>query len=253
MILLRCHYKGRIWEGLLHNGVVHLLMGDSCLEPQPGQPLAPLEAVQLLPPSQPTKILAIGRNYAGHAAEFNHPPPDEPLLFLKPPSAMIGTGEAIVMPALSQQVDYEAELAIVIGVRCRNVPPEEALSCILGYTCANDVTARDLQRRDGQWTRGKGFDTFCPVGPWLVTDLDPGNMEVIARVNGEVRQHGHTHDLLFPVSQLIAYTSAVMTLEPGDILLTGTPAGVGPLQAGDIVEVEVSGVGVLRNPVVTGT
>ena len=250
MVLLRCHYEGQVWEGLLQEGIVYAFEGDPFSVARPGRPIAPLDQVKLLPPVVPSKVLAIGRNYAAHAAEFDTPPPEEPLLFLKPPSAIVGPDVPIVMPALSQRVDYEAELAVVIGRRCRKVSPETASACVLGYTCANDVTARDLQRRDVQWTRGKGFDTFCPLGPWIVTDLDPADVEVVGRVNGEVRQRGRTSDLLFSIPQLIAYASAVMTLEPGDVLLTGTPAGVGPLQPGDIVEVEVWGIGVLRNPVV---
>ncbi|MBN1483280.1 MAG: fumarylacetoacetate hydrolase family protein [Chloroflexia bacterium] len=250
MILLRCLYRGRSYTGVLQGGQIHVVEGDPA-HPQPGRLLASLEQVRLLPPSQPSKILAVGRNYADHAAEFDHLPPAEPLLFLKPPSALIGPDDPIHLPAFSERVDHEAELALVIGRRCRHVSPEQALSCVLGYTCANDVTARDLQRGDGQWTRGKGFDTFCPLGPWLVTDLDPAQLQVMGRVNGELRQHGHVRDLVFSVGQLIAYAAAVMTLEPGDVLLTGTPAGVGPLQPGDLVEVEIPQIGVLRNPVLT--
>ncbi len=249
MFIVRCAYRGKVWTGLLGQGTVYRAAGEFD-DLHAAEPLAPLEEVRLLAPCTPTKVLAVGRNYAAHAAEFNNPPPSEPLLFLKPPSAVIGPGEAIVRPKLSSHVGFEGELAVVIGRRCRRVPPEKALEYILGYTCANDVTARDLQQRDGQWARAKGFDTFCPLGPWIVPGLDPGNLEVITRVNGELRQHGHTRDLLFSVPDLIAYVSAVMTLEPGDVLLTGTPSGVGPLYAGDLVEVEISGIGTLANPVV---
>ncbi len=249
MLLLRFVYQDEVRTGTLQEGVVHLLEGDLLAGPRPGRPLARLEEVRLLAPVLPTKVLAVGRNYAAHAAEFGNAPPPEPLLFLKPPSAVIGPDEAIILPPLSQQVDHEAELAVVIGRRCRNVRREEALSFVLGYTCANDVTARDLQRRDGQWSRAKGFDTFCPLGPWIVTELDLAGQEVLCRVNGTVRQRGHTRDLIFSIPLLIEYAAAVMTLEPGDVLLTGTPAGVGPLQAGDTVQVEISGIGVLRNPV----
>ncbi|HFD39875.1 MAG TPA: FAA hydrolase family protein, partial [Anaerolineae bacterium] len=176
--------------------------------------------------------------------------PDEPLLFLKPPSAVIGPGEAIVYPQhLSRRVEHEAELAVVIGRRARRVPPAEAPAYILGYTCANDVTARDLQRRDGQWTRGKGFDTFCPLGPWIVPGLDPGDLAIRCLVNGQVRQQGRTSQMIFAIADLIAYISAVMTLEPGDVILTGTPSGVGLLQPGDQVTVEIEGIGSLTNPV----
>ncbi len=252
VILLRYCHRKQVGYGLLLEGVVHSLEGDPLARPIPGRPVASLQEVELLAPVVPSKVLAVGRNYAAHAAEFDHPVPQEPLLFLKPPSAVIGPGAAIVLPPLPKRVDHEAELAVVIGRRCRGVGRGEALDYVLGYTCANDVTARDLQQRDGQWSRAKGFDTFCPLGPWIVTAVDPAGLEVLGRVNGEVRQRGHTGDLLFPVPVLIEYASAVMTLEPGDVLLTGTPAGVGPLRPGDIVEVEVPGVGLLRNPVVAG-
>lgn len=252
MVLIRFSYQNLVRWGILQDGMVYALEGTLFAAPQVGRPIAPLEQVRLLAPATPTKIVAVGRNYAEHAAEFGNPPPLEPLLFLKPPSALIGPGEAIVLPALSERVDHEAELAVVIGRRCRRVRREEALDYVLGYTCANDVTARDLQKRDGQWARAKGFDTFCPLGPWIVTDLDPTDLEVTARVNGEIRQCGYTRDFIFSLPVLIAYASAAMTLEPGDVLLTGTLAGVGPLHAGDTVEVEVSGIGVLKNPVVAG-
>lgn len=249
MKLLRCRYGGRVWSGVLQEDLVCALEGDAAADPRPGRPIAPLEQVELLAPCLPSKILAVGLNYADHAAESGLALPAEPLLFLKPPSAVMGPEAPIVLPVLSQRVDYEAELALVVSRRCRNVPPGQASACILGYTCANDVTARDLQRRDGQWTRSKGFDTFCPLGPWIVTALDTSDLEVVARVNGDVRQRSSTRSLIFTVPQLLAFASAVMTLEPGDVLLTGTPAGVGPLRQGDVVEVEVSGIGVLRNPV----
>ncbi len=248
MILLRCVHEGQIWNGVLQEGVVYTLSGD-LFAPHRSRPLAALEEVQLLAPVAPSKVLAIGRNYAAHAAELNNPLPQEPLLFLKPPSAVIGPQSPIVLPPLSRRVDHEAELAVVIGRRCRGVSRDEAMTYVLGYCCANDVTARDLQRSDGQWSRAKGFDTFCPLGPWIVTELDAGAIDVTCRVNGTVRQHGNTRDLIFPIPTLVEYAAAVMTLEPGDVLLTGTPAGVGPLQAGDVVEVEVAGIGVLSNPV----
>lgn len=212
-------------------------------------PPLPLDQVRLLAPCQPTKVLAIGRNYAAHAAEHGADVPKEPLLFLKPPSAVVGPGDPIVLTPLSQQVEHEAELVVVIGRRARHLRPEDALSAVLGYTCGNDVTARDLQRRDGQWSRAKGFDTFCPLGPWIETDLDPADQVVECLVNGQVRQRGHTRDLVFSIPHLLAYASAVMTLEPGDVLMTGTPAGVSPLAPGDVVVVRVSGIGELENPV----
>ena len=207
---------------------------------------------RLLAPVQPSKVVAVGLNYRTHAEEFHLEIPEEPILFLKPPSCVIGHGDAIVLPPDVGRVDYEAELAVVMGRRCHGLAASTAAEYVAGYTCANDVTARRLQKRDGQWSRAKGFDTFCPLGPWIVTDLDPADLEVIGRVNGEVRQRGRTRDLLFPIPVLIEYASAVMTLEPGDVILTGTPAGVGPLAPGDVVEVEVPGLGVLRNPVHAG-
>jgi 2-keto-4-pentenoate hydratase/2-oxohepta-3-ene-1,7-dioic acid hydratase in catechol pathway len=199
---------------------------------------------------RPSKIVAVGRNYLAHAQELGHPVPVEPLIFLKPPSAIVGNEDDVVYPKASLRVDHEAELAVVIGRRCKDVMEGDAFDYVRGYTCANDVTARDLQETDAQWTRAKGFDTFCPLGPWVVEELDPSSLRVSARVNGEVRQEGHTSDMLFPVPALVAYISSVMTLEPDDVILTGTPPGVGPVRRGDIMEVEVEGIGVLRNRVV---
>ena len=208
-----------------------------------------LSKVRLLAPLKPGKIICVGRNYAAHAKEHDVEIPELPLLFLKPPSSVIGPGDTIYLPPQSTQVEHEAELVVVIGKRGRWIQPEEALSYVLGYTVGNDVTARDLQRRDGQWTRGKGFDTFCPLGPWIETDFDPADTLVSCRVNGELRQMASTRDMVFNVRQLITFVSTVMTLEPGDILMTGTPAGVGPLKPGDEVEVTIEGLGTLRNPV----
>ncbi len=201
-------------------------------------------------PVRPSKILCIGRNYADHAAELGHEVPPEPLVFFKPPSALIATGEAIVLPALSERVDFEGELAVVIGTRCRNVAEGDAMGVIAGYTLLNDVTARDLQKKDGQWARAKGFDTFAPCGPVVVSDLDISDLELKTIVNGEVRQHGRTSQLIFPIPRLIAYISRFCTLEPGDLISTGTPSGVGPLAPGDTVEVWAAGIGSLINPVV---
>ena len=210
----------------------------------------PLAGATLLPPVEPSKIVAIGRNYRDHAAELGNPLPAEPLLFLKPPSALLATAETIRRPPGAGRVDHEAELGIVIARAATDLAsPAEALACVFGATCVNDVTARDLQKKDVQFTRAKGFDTFCPVGPCLVTGLDLGSLRVTGRVNGEVRQRGSTADLIFDVPTLVWFVSRVMTLLPGDMISTGTPAGVGPLAAGDEVEVEVEGVGVLRNPV----
>lgn len=209
----------------------------------------PLESIRLLPPIQPGKIICIGRNYIAHAQEHDAEVPEVPLLFLKPPSSLIGPGDAIILPPQSHQVEHEAELVAVIGIRGRWISPENALNHVLGYTIGNDITARDLQRRDGQWTRGKGFDTFCPIGPWIETDFDPADSLITCYVNGEMRQMASTRDMVFSVDQLIAFASSVMTLEPGDVLFTGTPAGVGPLSVGDNVEVTIEDLGALRNPV----
>jgi 2-keto-4-pentenoate hydratase/2-oxohepta-3-ene-1,7-dioic acid hydratase in catechol pathway len=212
----------------------------------------PLSEIRLLPPTKPSKIVCVGRNYREHAKELNHAIPTEPLIFLKPSSAVIGTGDTIRRPhTLSQRVDHEGELGVVIGKRCYRLAEEEDVTpYILGYTCVNDVTARDLQNKDGQWTRAKGFDTFCPVGPAVTSDLDPwGGVRLETRVNGQIRQSGTTTDFLFPLDVILRFITQVMTLEPGDLIATGTPAGVGPLQPGDVVEVAVEGVGTLRNPV----
>lgn len=211
---------------------------------------APLADLYLLPPVAPSKILCIGRNYRDHAAELGNEVPKEPLLFLKPPSSLLAPGGVIRMPVLSKRVDYEGELAIVIGRRCRNLSPDEDVHpYIRGYTIANDVTARDIQKSDGQWTRGKGFDTFCPVGPIVSDEIDPivSPVTVTTRLNGEVKQHGSTADLIFPIPFLLQYITAAFTLEPGDIIPTGTPAGVGPVQPGDSIEVVIDGLGALKN------
>jgi 2-keto-4-pentenoate hydratase/2-oxohepta-3-ene-1,7-dioic acid hydratase in catechol pathway len=204
---------------------------------------------QLMPPS-PSKIVCVGRNYLKHAQELGNEMPERPMIFLKPPSSLIGDGEAILLPAESQRVEHEAELAVVIGKRARRVSAEEALDYVAGYLPLNDVTARDLQKVDVQFTRAKGFDTFCPVGTMVPADgIDPTSLDVICRVNGEVRQKGNTREMAFSVPVLIEFISGVMTLEPGDLIATGTPAGVGQLVDGDEVEVEVVGIGTLRNPV----
>ena len=209
-----------------------------------------LSDVKLLAPVLPSKVVCIGKNYADHAREMGGEPPATPVLFLKPSTSVIGPGDAIARPPASERVDYEGELAVVIGRLCRDVPSERALDVVLGYTCANDVTARDLQSTDGQWTRAKGFDTFCPLGPWIETELDPADSRVMTTLDGAVVQDASTSLLLHDVPALIAYVSAVMTLLPGDVLLTGTPAGVGPMVAGQSVTVAVEGVGALTNPVV---
>lgn len=211
----------------------------------------PIADARLLAPVIPrSKVVGVGRNYAAHVAEMGDEVPAEPLLFLKPNTSVIGPGDPIVLPRWSGDVHHEAELAVVISRICKDVPRERVADVVLGYTAANDVTARDIQRRDDQWTRAKGFDTACPLGPVIVTDLDPHDLAVRARVDGVTRQDGRTSEMVFDVADLVAYVSGVFTLLPGDVILTGTPAGVGPIEAGDLVEVEVEGIGVLANPVV---
>ncbi len=209
-----------------------------------------LHAVKLLPPCVPSKIIAIGLNYRSHAQELSMKIPEEPLLFMKPSTAVIGPMEPIRYPAMSRRIDYEGELGVVIGKSCRCVSIEDAPRYVLGYTCFNDVTARDLQKRDGQFTRSKSFDSFAPIGPYIETDLDPHNVLVETVLNGEKRQSAFTSDLIFPVYYLVSFISHVMTLWPGDVIATGTPSGIGPMQVGDVVEVIIEGIGTLKNRVV---
>jgi 2-keto-4-pentenoate hydratase/2-oxohepta-3-ene-1,7-dioic acid hydratase in catechol pathway len=213
------------------------------------QPLA-LGEVRFLPPCEPTKVVAVGLNYRDHAEEMQVALPEEPLLFLKPASSVIAHGENIVLPPQSARVDYEAELGIVIGKKAKNVSRSAAPDYILGYTCLNDVTARDLQSKDGQWTRAKGFDTFCPIGPWVVTDIDPSDLAIGLYLNGKPRQQSRTSNLIFDCARLVEFISGVMTLFPGDVIATGTSSGIGPMKAGDTVEVRIDGIGSLQNRVV---
>jgi 2-keto-4-pentenoate hydratase/2-oxohepta-3-ene-1,7-dioic acid hydratase in catechol pathway len=215
-----------------------------------GRPL-PLAAVKLLTPVEPSKIVCVGRNYAAHAAELGNEVPSEPLIFLKPPTVLTASGDMVVHPSISERVDYEGELAVVIGRACRYLDETEAADVIFGYTVANDVTARDLQKQDGQWTRGKGFDTFGPIGPWIETDFDPAGKTIRTLVNDEVRQDSNIDLLIHPIARVIAYVTRFMTLLPGDVILTGTPDGVGPVQPGDVMTVEIEGLGQLVNPVVS--
>ncbi|MBN1919886.1 MAG: fumarylacetoacetate hydrolase family protein [Anaerolineae bacterium] len=240
-----------VW-GLLEENSVYRVSGTPYGAWQRAEVLGVVPELALLAPVMPSKIVCVGRNYAAHAAEHNAEVPKEPLLFLKPPSSVIGPNAPILHPALSQRVEHEAELAIVIGQRCHAVVAERAWDCVLGVTCANDVTARDLQRSDQLWTRGKGFDTFCPLGPWVVTGVTAADFVDVAiscRVNGATRQAGRTSEMVFTPAEIIAYITQVMTLEPGDVVLTGTPAGVSRLYPGDVVEVEIETIGCLRNPV----
>ena len=203
--------------------------------------------VKILPPCLPSKIVALGVNYKSHGEEMSHSIPTEPLIFLKPPTAVIGHEDTIIYPPSSERVDYEGELGVIISATAHNVSKEKAKNFILGYTCVNDVTARDLQAKDKQWTRAKSFDTFAPVGPWVETELDPTNLALETRLNGEVKQKTNTSELIFDVFKLVSFISEVMTLLPGDVIATGTTAGIGPMQPGDIVEVEIENIGILRN------
>lgn len=209
-----------------------------------------LNDVRLLAPTMPSKVVCLGKNYSDHAKEMGGEAPDSPLIFLKPSTSVINPEDFIDYPPDCKRLDYEAELAIVIGKRCKDVQKENYRDVIFGYTCLNDVTARDLQQADEQWTRGKGFDTFCPMGPWIETELEPSNVQVEARLNGKVCQSASTSLLIHPIDKLIWFISRVMTLLPGDIIATGTPAGIGPMQRGDCIEIEVEGIGVLRNYVI---
>ena len=250
MRIVRYSRQGDVGFGILEGETV------AAISPHPfgafeytGERL-PAGEVRLLAPVLPSKVIAIGRNYAEHARELGNEVPPEPVIFLKPSTSVIGPGDPIIRPDGVGQVDFEGELAVIVGKLVRRLETADAIQAVLGFTCANDVTARDLQRSDGQWTRAKGFDTFCPLGPWIETDLDSSDLAISTLVNGEVKQQARTSQLERGVADLLAFVSRVMTLLPGDVLLTGTPAGVGPLEPGDRVEVEVEGVGVLANEVV---
>ncbi len=252
MRLVRFRHGDRIATGVVAGNEVRVLAGTFFENPVPTGEDVPLPAVKLLAPVLPSKVVAVGKNYADHAAEMGGEVPEEPIIFLKPSTAVIGPNDLIPYPAISQQVEHEAELAVVIGRLARRVRAEDAGRYILGFTCGNDVTARDLQRKDGQWSRAKGFDGFCPLGPWVETELDPTDLAVECRVNGEVRQASRTSLLTFGPNVLIEFITRVMTLLPGDVIMTGTPAGVGPMEVGDKVEVELEGIGILENEVAPG-
>jgi 2-keto-4-pentenoate hydratase/2-oxohepta-3-ene-1,7-dioic acid hydratase in catechol pathway len=236
-------------HGWLRDDKVGTIEGDVFGKFKRAEAHTPIGQVRLLTPCTPSKIVCVGRNYVEHAKELGNDVPKIPLIFLKPPSSILNPGEAILLPPQSKQVEHEAELVVVIGKRGRNVTAEDARKYILGYTVGNDVTARDLQKTDDQWTRAKGFDTFCPFGPWIDTEFDASDAVITCKVNGQPRQMASTRDVVFNVPMLIAYISSVMTLEPGDLIFTGTPSGVGPLKAGDEVVVEIEGLGALKNPV----
>lgn len=209
-----------------------------------------LSDARLLAPTEPSKIVCVGKNYLEHAKEFDSQVPSQPLLFLKPSTAVIGPEDAVVYPSFGTRVDYEGELAVVIGKRCHNVKAEDFADVVFGYTCLNDVTERNIQRSDPQWTRGKGFDTFCPMGPWIVTDLDPSDLAICSRLNGELRQNSRTSKMIFSIGRILEHITSCMTLLPGDVVATGTPENVAPMQPGDTIEVEIEGIGTLRNHIV---
>lgn len=238
----RFRYHHRVFTGEVLEGKVHSTLGGKEYR---------LEDLKVLPPCTPTKIVCVGCNYVEHAKELNERIPEEPILFLKPPSSLLASGDGIVYPKQSQRVDYEAELAVVIGRRTRHVKADKAKSHIMGYTCFNDVTARDLQRKDIQWTRAKSFDTFSPVGPFIATDVDPLSIGIKSRLNGKIMQDSNTGDMIFNVYKLVEFISGVMTLEAGDVIATGTPPGVGPMKPGDVIEVEIESIGTLKNKVVS--
>jgi len=250
--LVRFRHGDRIATGTLEGEFVRPLQGTFFENPLPTGEEVPLSTVKLLAPVLPSKVVCVGRNYVEHAQEMGDDVPEEPIIFLKPSTSVIGPGDPIAYPRISEQVEHEGELGVVIARLARRVSAEQAGNYILGFTCGNDVTARDLQRKDGQWTRGKGFDGFCPLGPWIETILDPSDLALECRVNGEIRQSARTSQLTFGPNELVEFITQVMTLLPGDVILTGTPAGVGPMKPGDRVEVEVEGIGVLENEVVQG-
>ena len=250
MRIVRYSREGQVGFGILEGETI------AALSPHPFAAFEytgerfPTGEVRLLAPVLPTKVVAVGRNYAEHAREMGGEVPADPVIFLKPSTAVIGPGDPIVHPGWVGRVDYEGELAVIVGKLARRLDEADAIQAVLGFSCANDVTARDLQRADGQWARAKGFDSFCPLGPWIETDLDSSDLALRTLVNGEPRQQARTSQLERGVASLMAFVSRVMTLLPGDVLLTGTPAGVGPLEVGDRVEVEIDGIGVLANQVV---
>ena len=250
MIFLRFESHGEPQYGILDRHQVTTISPHPFGAYEEMEDPVPLADVRILPPVLPTKIIAVGVNYKAHGKEMGHDLPVEPLIFLKPASSVIGSMDPIVFPKMSSRVDHEAELAVVIKKRAKNVPEAQALDFVLGYTCFNDVTARDLQKKDGQWTRAKGFDTFSSIGPWIVTDLDASNLTLECYLNGALKQKGTTRDMVFGVSKLVSYVSGIMTLEAGDVIATGTPSGIGPMQPGDVVDVSIEGIGILRNPVV---
>lgn len=250
MKIVRFQYQGNVCYGEIEGEKIFLL-NHTYLDENYKRTgvIVNLSEVKLLTPVEPSKIICIGLNYAKHIEELGHTLHDDPVLFLKPLTALIGPEDEVLLPKMSERVEYEAELVVVIGKAMKDVPEDKVFDSIFGYTCGNDVTARDLQRKDGQWTRSKGFDTFCPIGPWIVTDLDPGQLEIRSILNGEIKQSSSTKYFINTVPKLVSFISQVMTLNPGDIIMTGTPEGVGPMQSGDEIVIQVEGIGELRNTV----
>jgi 2-keto-4-pentenoate hydratase/2-oxohepta-3-ene-1,7-dioic acid hydratase in catechol pathway len=250
MKFVRAQHSGEVFYAVLQQDKLLRLSGAPFEKISYDGREYPLSEARLLHPCEPTKFVCVGKNYWEHAEEMKEGHPAEPLLFLKPSTCAVGNGDDVVYPKLSQRLDYEGELAVVISKRAHEVEPGHAKDYIFGYTCANDITARDIQKGDPQWTRGKGFDTFCPFGPWIETELDAQNVAISTRVNSEQKQSSNTSMMTHSIDALICYMSACMTLLPGDVVLTGTPAGIGPMQRGDVVEVEIEGIGILRNRIV---
>lgn len=254
MRIVRISHRGEIRFGVISEDEIVLFEGHPLANDyKTSAENIPLKGQRLLAPTVPSKLVCVGKNYRDHAAEMGGEAPTEPLLFFKPNSSVIGPDDAIVLPEISERVDFEAELTVVIGSVAKHLTPENALAAVWGYTLANDVTARDLQDRDGQWARAKGFDTFCPLGPWIDTDFEPAQQAITTRLNGELKQSGKLNEIIHDVTRILVHASQVMTLLPGDVVLTGTPAGIGQMRAGDRVEVAVEGLGVLSNPVVAAS
>lgn len=252
MKILQYKIGNTVSHGILKNRTVFSIEGNIFADYTINEDYSyDLEKTMVLPPVYPSKIIAVGLNYRDHAEEFNQSIPDEPILFMKPPTSVIGHGDSIIYPDSSGRVDFEAEIAAVVKKRAFKIKEENAQNYILGYTCLNDVTARDLQKKDGQWTRSKSFNTFCPIGPVIETEIDPNRVNIFSRLNGEVKQSSNTMNFIFPLFQLFSFVSNIMTLLPGDVITTGTPSGVGPMKPGDIIEIEVEGIGVLQNRVIS--
>lgn len=250
MKIVRAEFEGESFYGILESGRVKRLVSapyDGIIED--GREY-PAEELRFLPPAEPTKIVAVGKNYRAHADEMGEGQPEEPLLFLKPSTSVVGNEDEVVYPEISHRLDYEGELGVVIGKKCHAVQPGHSSEFIFGYTCLNDITARDIQKAVSQWTRGKGFDTFCPIGPHIETELDAYNAPIETRVNGEIKQLSNTNCMTHDIDKLVCYITECMTLLPGDVIATGTPEGIGSMQRGDVVEVEIGGIGVLRNRIV---